>query len=102
MARSPGWVSLLGGAVITLGVAACSSSSTPGSGGVMPIRTNHTSFGTVLSDASGRSLYLFESDTATTSTCYNACVGLWPAVTTSGSLSARTPAPDGTSRHHAP
>jgi predicted lipoprotein with Yx(FWY)xxD motif len=45
----------------------------------------------VLTDATGRSVYLFESDTGTSSTCYGDCAGLWPPVTMSGSPTGRAP-----------
>jgi predicted lipoprotein with Yx(FWY)xxD motif len=43
-----------------------------------------TKLGMVLVDPQGRTLYLFEKDTGTSSTCSAACAGLWPPVTTSG------------------
>jgi predicted lipoprotein with Yx(FWY)xxD motif len=36
---------------------------------------------TILVDADGRSLYLFEKDKGTASTCYDACASAWPPVT---------------------
>jgi predicted lipoprotein with Yx(FWY)xxD motif len=87
------WSLVAGTGALALVASACSSSSTPsaGSGDPSPFRTHHTSFGTVLTDASGRSVYLFEADTGTTSTCYTDCAGLWPPVTMSGSPSAQPP-----------
>jgi predicted lipoprotein with Yx(FWY)xxD motif len=43
-----------------------------------------TSRGTVLTDGKGITVYLFEKDTGTTSTCYSACAAAWPPVLTSG------------------
>jgi predicted lipoprotein with Yx(FWY)xxD motif len=40
--------------------------------------------GKFLVDAHGRSLYLFEADKSTTSTCSGACAATWPPVTASG------------------
>jgi predicted lipoprotein with Yx(FWY)xxD motif len=40
--------------------------------------------GMFLVDGKGRSLYLFEADKSTTSTCSGACAGVWPPVTASG------------------
>ena len=37
-----------------------------------------------LVDGLGRTLYLFEADTDSTSTCADACAGAWPPLTTSG------------------
>ena len=40
--------------------------------------------GTYLVDEEGKAVYLFEKDTGTESTCYNACAQVWPPVVTSG------------------
>lgn len=40
--------------------------------------------GKILVDGSGRTLYLFEADSATTSNCYDSCAQVWPVLTTSG------------------
>src|SRR4051794_722258 len=37
-----------------------------------------TNLGTVLADARGRTLYLFEKDQGPTSSCYGACASVWP------------------------
>ena len=91
------WTLVLGLLAVGLVAAACSSTSTPGTAsgsasGVAQIRTHSTRFGIVLTDASGRSVYLFVSDTGTTSTCYNACAAIWPPVTTAGTPTAKAPA----------
>jgi predicted lipoprotein with Yx(FWY)xxD motif len=44
--------------------------------------------GRVLVDAKGRTLYLFEKDKGTKSTCYGACASGWPPYTTSGTPQA--------------
>ena len=75
-----------------------SSPSTPvavrpaGSGGGAAIQTHASKFGTILTDGSGRSVYRFESDTGTASTCYHACAAIWPPVMTTGSPIAIAPA----------
>ncbi|WP_406098947.1 hypothetical protein [Streptomyces canus] len=43
--------------------------------------------GTILVDGKGRTLYLFEADKSTTSTCDGACATAWPPLLTSGSPS---------------
>ena len=43
--------------------------------------------GTYLADADGRTLYLFEKDTGTTSTCSGACASAWPPLLTTGAPS---------------
>ena len=50
--------------------------------------------GTVLVDGDGMTLYLFEDDTGSTSTCTDTCAGTWPALTTSGDASAEGDAED--------
>ncbi|MFL5975348.1 MAG: hypothetical protein ACJ76G_09445 [Solirubrobacterales bacterium] len=44
--------------------------------------------GTALVDGQGRTLYLFEADKGSTSTCGGACASLWPPATTSGKPTA--------------
>ncbi|MDQ1375549.1 MAG: hypothetical protein QOJ09_2887 [Actinomycetota bacterium] len=44
--------------------------------------------GTALVDGQGRTLYLFEADKGSTSTCNSACASLWPPATTSGKPTA--------------
>lgn len=43
--------------------------------------------GTILVDGKGRTLYLFEADKSTTSTCNGGCATAWPPLLTSGSPS---------------
>jgi predicted lipoprotein with Yx(FWY)xxD motif len=44
--------------------------------------------GTALVDGQGRTLYLFEADKGTASTCSGACASIWPPTTTSGKPTA--------------
>jgi predicted lipoprotein with Yx(FWY)xxD motif len=44
--------------------------------------------GQALVDGSGRALYLFEKDTATTSMCDGACAAVWPPLLTHGTPTA--------------
>jgi predicted lipoprotein with Yx(FWY)xxD motif len=82
-------------AVAALGLAACSnngyggggssSSAAPAAAGAATVATASVgSLGTVLVDGTGRTLYLFESDTGSTSTCTGGCAATWPALTTDG------------------
>jgi predicted lipoprotein with Yx(FWY)xxD motif len=49
----------------------------------------HTKNGTsVLTDSTGRALYLFGSDTSTKSTCSGACATAWPPLTAKGAPTA--------------
>jgi predicted lipoprotein with Yx(FWY)xxD motif len=42
------------------------------------------SLGKILTDSQGRTVYLFQKDTGTTSTCSGACAANWPPVTSKG------------------
>jgi predicted lipoprotein with Yx(FWY)xxD motif len=55
------------------------SSGTPATVGV-----TSTSLGNILVDAQGRTLYLFQKDTGTTSTCTGACATFWPPLIAPG------------------
>jgi predicted lipoprotein with Yx(FWY)xxD motif len=90
----------------TLGLAACSNSSSAGAyGGSTSTSTSSSGptmgaaaanvstadvgdLGTVLVDGNGMTLYLFESDTGSTSTCMGSCADTWPPLLTSGDASA--------------
>ncbi len=78
-----------GAAVFAAGVllAACSSSGgTPAAsspaganaGGAITIEVHTGSPGTFLTDAAGKSLYMFASDSSTKSTCTGQCLTYWP------------------------
>ena len=94
-------------AALALGLAACAnnSSSSAGAGGVYggggatsaPAAATGAAaiqaakvpgVGTVLTNSDGMTLYLFEADTGTTSTCSGDCATNWPPVTTSGNATA--------------
>jgi predicted lipoprotein with Yx(FWY)xxD motif len=53
------------------------------------VGVTHTSLGTFIVDANGRTLYLFEHDRGTTSRCYGKCATFWPPYLTSGKPTAR-------------
>src|SRR5689334_18739721 len=80
-----------------LAIAACGSSgSSTTSGGGAPASTSRpsasmssgtvdvarTSLGSVLVDSQGRTLYLWQADTASKSTCTGACATAWPPLET--------------------
>ena len=44
--------------------------------------------GTMLTDSTGRTVYLFEKDKGNASTCYGSCATAWPPLTTSGTPKA--------------
>ena len=57
---------------------------TPATTGAATISVAASSRGQILVDGSGRTVYLFEADKGATSSCYDACIGVWPAVVTMG------------------
>ena len=59
------------------------SSSAAATGGAT-VAVKGSKLGAILVDGSGRTLYLFEKDQGTTSSCYGACAGGWPPDTTNG------------------
>jgi predicted lipoprotein with Yx(FWY)xxD motif len=60
-----------------------STSSVSGSAGAP--KTMSTSIGTVLVDASGRTVYELVGDSAANQTCTGSCLSTWPPVTANGS-----------------
>lgn len=60
-------------------------SSTPTATTAALVTTKHNKLGTVLAVGSKRlTVYLFEADTSSKSTCAGACASVWPPVTTTG------------------
>ena len=86
---------------------AAAPATTAAAGGVT-VAVKSSKLGRILVDANDHTLYLFERDKGTTSSCYGACVGGWPPYTTSGvpqagsgataSFLATTKRTDGTSQ----
>lgn len=56
---------------------------------------NSDKFGPILTDASGKSLYTFDKDTAGTSTCSGGCATTWPALLLPAGASTPIPTPAG-------
>ena len=88
-------IKIAGAAALMLVLAACSKSSSSssaaagdGGGSAAAVNLATTSLGSTLVDGTGRTLYLFENDTSSASTCTGACAGTWPALTTSGAPTA--------------
>jgi predicted lipoprotein with Yx(FWY)xxD motif len=71
-------------AAFALVLSACGTSQT-NSGAGASVGTTSTSLGTFLVGPDGKSLYLFEADTSSKSTCSGACAQSWPPLTTNGS-----------------
>jgi predicted lipoprotein with Yx(FWY)xxD motif len=84
----------IGAAVVT---AACGSSAGSGIYGsnnpstgstgtsAATVAIASTNLGKILVDGNGKTLYLFEADKGSASSCYDSCLGVWPALVTSGS-----------------
>jgi predicted lipoprotein with Yx(FWY)xxD motif len=84
------------GATLALLLAACGGDEGPeatapdgptaatGATGEATVQAVDSDLGTILADADGRTLYLFESDTDGASTCYDDCAANWPALTVDG------------------
>jgi predicted lipoprotein with Yx(FWY)xxD motif len=72
----------------TPAAAGSSPSSSAGASGGTVIKTASTSAGTVLTNGSGRAVYLWVKDTGDMSNCNGACAGAWPPVTTTGAATA--------------
>jgi predicted lipoprotein with Yx(FWY)xxD motif len=51
------------------------------------ITTRQSTYGTILIDGGGRTIYLFTRDRPAASTCYGPCAAVWPPVLTKGSPS---------------
>lgn len=101
--RGRRWAAALPLAVAAIGLIAAgcgSSSSKPAAAGngnakgsavptlapasTTAVTVGRSTLGSVLTDGQGRTLYLFEKDTSTTSNCYGPCASAWPPVITSG------------------
>jgi predicted lipoprotein with Yx(FWY)xxD motif len=80
----------LGIAAVVASVQATASSASRVSATRTVITLRKTALGTVLVDARGRTLYLFEKDHNGVSSCGAACLVYWPAVTSVGTPRAGT------------
>jgi predicted lipoprotein with Yx(FWY)xxD motif len=98
--------------LVALAVAGCGGNDNtptatvkPASAGSGTVRVADTALGKILVDSQGKTLYLFEQDTGTTSTCSGGCAAGWPPLRASGkpkagsgakvSLLGTTPRSDG-------
>ncbi len=52
--------------------------------------TQNGKLGQILVDGAGRSLYLFEKDKGSTSSCYSDCAKVWPPFISSGAATGGT------------
>jgi predicted lipoprotein with Yx(FWY)xxD motif len=68
---------------------AASTSTTAAAGPGMAVETKHGKLGTILAAGPKKlTVYMFEADKGTTSSCSGACAKVWPPVTTSGAPTA--------------
>jgi len=71
-------------AMVSVGVLiALTATSAMASAGTV-VTWRKTSIGNAITNASGRTLYLFRGDKGTTSECYGACATAWPPLLTTG------------------
>jgi predicted lipoprotein with Yx(FWY)xxD motif len=70
--------------------AASPAASAAGSsaGGAVTVETHMGPLGTYLTDSAGDTLYMFASDTATSSSCSSACASAWPPLTSASTPTA--------------
>jgi predicted lipoprotein with Yx(FWY)xxD motif len=59
------------------------TAATPAPAGVVSIKVGMSSLGSFLTDAKGRTMYLFTRDSGKTPSCTGACTSVWPPVTSS-------------------
>jgi predicted lipoprotein with Yx(FWY)xxD motif len=71
-------------ALLAVAAVAATAGSASSQGSTATVNTRHTSLGTILVDAKGRTLYLFQKDKTTRSTCSGACATNWPPTTVHG------------------
>jgi predicted lipoprotein with Yx(FWY)xxD motif len=69
------------------GSSASSAPAASGSSSVI-VKVKKTGAGTFLTNAAGFTLYTFQADKGTTSTCYDACAQFWPPVLGTAHLAA--------------
>ena len=78
-----------GGSTASTSTSASSSPSASAAHGQATIAAaTNGKLGKILVDGSGKTLYLFEKDTSTASTCYGSCATYWPPVLTGGAPQA--------------
>jgi predicted lipoprotein with Yx(FWY)xxD motif len=65
---------------------ASSPSGAPEPPAMTTVALRNTPLGQILVDGSGRTLYLFEADKASMSSCYGDCASVWPPLIAKGTL----------------
>jgi predicted lipoprotein with Yx(FWY)xxD motif len=64
--------------VAVLAVLAVTATAIAATGTPSQVKTRKTSIGTILVDAKGKTLYLFQKDKGAKSSCYASCAANWP------------------------
>jgi predicted lipoprotein with Yx(FWY)xxD motif len=73
----------------TQSTAASTGTTTAAAGPGVAVETKHAKLGTILAAGPKKlTVYMFEADKGTTSSCNGACAKVWPPVTTSGAPTA--------------
>lgn len=81
-------------------VTGCSAAADAGSSDSQAVSEGTPAAAAVLTDASGFSLYTFDLDTTSDSTCYDGCATHWPASLVTARDAAAVVAPFGTTTRH--
>jgi predicted lipoprotein with Yx(FWY)xxD motif len=76
--------SVMVAAVAAAGLLAAGAGTGVAASGAATVKTRHGALGTFLVGPNGRTLYLFEKDKSTKSTCSGACAKAWPPLLTTG------------------
>ena len=77
-----------GAAVGYIPPAASSAATDHAAPAAVTVKAVSSNLGTLLTDGQGKTLYLFEKDQPGMSACVGACLGAWPAFTTTGPAQA--------------
>jgi predicted lipoprotein with Yx(FWY)xxD motif len=86
---SSGTTTTAGQATTTTTAAETTTTAGSSSGSSATVSVAQTSAkGAVLAGPDGRTLYIFDKDTPTTSACMGGCASVWPALTATGTPSA--------------
>ncbi len=70
------------------GYGTSSSTSSSAAGTSTSVAAGSSRLGQILTDSSGRTLYLFKKDSGSASACDASCASVWPPLTTAGAVQA--------------
>src|SRR3954470_1434240 len=93
--RPIGFLAAAAGPLVVLAAAGCGSTNDTStttvkraSGSSATVSVANTGLGKILVDSQGRTLYLFQKDTGSKSTCSGGCAAAWPPLRSSGKPTA--------------